>query len=171
MGQRLTFFVMYNPMPLEQDTSHFLDMEKQAMRQMTKATELTEGLWIGNTADAPTDDLDDDDDDDDDANYTVCIECHDLADMPTPSILTLARETLNDNKNGMIHLTWYRHVRISTHQNKASVISLDCLPSWTTFYRTKNAFLSIVQTAIPKQVCWRWRGSCTNTISRYRTPI
>ncbi|ORZ06186.1 hypothetical protein BCR42DRAFT_361184 [Absidia repens] len=98
-------FIITDPMALVEDTSSFLDLEKQAMREMTKATELTKGLWIGNTADAPTDDLDDEDEDDDehDTNmddYTVCIECHDLADMPTPSILTLARETLNDIYNG-----------------------------------------------------------------------
>jgi hypothetical protein len=35
-------------------------------------------------------------DEDNPNRYSVCIECHDLSDMPLPSILTLARETLNE---------------------------------------------------------------------------
>lgn len=32
--------------------------------------------------------------------FSICVEAHDLADMPMPSTLTLARETLNDLKDG-----------------------------------------------------------------------
>lgn len=44
--------------------------------------------------------------------YSVCIECHDLSDMPLPSILTLARETLNELgqdelPSEVIHLDMY----------------------------------------------------------------
>lgn len=34
--------------------------------------------------------------------FSICIEAHDLADMPLPSTLTLARETLNDLKDGQM---------------------------------------------------------------------
>lgn len=44
--------------------------------------------------------------------FSICIEAHDLADMPLPSTLTLARETLNELKDGqmpseMIHFDMF----------------------------------------------------------------
>lgn len=51
---------------------------------------------MGHTQDAPSDDGDLDDMDGSSTNFSICIEAHDLADMPSPSTLTLARETLNE---------------------------------------------------------------------------
>ncbi|CAO3652123.1 unnamed protein product [Cunninghamella echinulata] len=104
----------------------FLDRERIEMQKITSCTEITKNIWVGNTQDAPmstdTDDLmgeDDElqqqqnnDDEDNPNQFSVCIECHDLADMPSPSILTLAKETLNElapNElpSDIIHLDMY----------------------------------------------------------------
>ena len=50
---------------------------------------------MGHTQDAPSDDSDLDNMNGS-AKFSICIEAHDLADMPSPSTLTLARETLNE---------------------------------------------------------------------------
>ncbi|CAO3651183.1 unnamed protein product [Cunninghamella blakesleeana] len=100
----------------------FLDRERIEMQNITSCNEITKNIWVGNTQDAPMS-LDIDKDDvmedgeqhDDDVNpnkFSVCIECHDLADIPSPSILTLAKETLNDLApdelpSDIIHLDMY----------------------------------------------------------------
>ncbi|KAI9321737.1 hypothetical protein BX666DRAFT_2073950 [Dichotomocladium elegans] len=78
----------------------FEERERQAIRSMSKASEITPHVWAGNTQDVPVSE-----DDDDDASvvellnphrFSICIEAHDLADMPLPSTLTLATETLKE---------------------------------------------------------------------------
>ncbi|KAI8328732.1 hypothetical protein BC941DRAFT_444458 [Chlamydoabsidia padenii] len=110
--------VWYNSNGHLMNNVSFLEREKREMREMSGAQELTDNIWFGNTYDAPasidrddysdemieeddivptTDDYHDHHQNDDNPNrYSVCIECHDLSDMPLRSILTLARETLNE---------------------------------------------------------------------------
>jgi hypothetical protein len=78
----------------------------------------------GNTQDAPvtvqefiqgdesSDEEDFNRDNDNPHSFSICIEAHDLADMPLPSTLTLARETLNELGDGkmpseIIHFDMY----------------------------------------------------------------
>ncbi|KAI8149218.1 protein-tyrosine phosphatase-like protein [Fennellomyces sp. T-0311] len=84
------------------NTVSFWEREREEMRVMSGATEITPNVWVGNTQDAPASirqsDIDDDESESDDNphQFSICIEAHDLADMPLPSTLTLARETLNE---------------------------------------------------------------------------
>ena len=101
---------MYDSTGLSRDThADFSILENIEMRKMSGANEVTKNVWIGNTQDAPvsiqeikdimTDDEEEDfpnDENDNPHNFSICIEAHELADMPLPSTLTLARETLND---------------------------------------------------------------------------
>lgn len=87
----------------------FWELEQMEMREMSKASEITSHVWIGNTQDAPVS-FDSDDPNDNPHGISICIEAHDLADMPLPSTLMLARETLNDPKNKqteVIHFDMY----------------------------------------------------------------
>ncbi|KAI8099233.1 uncharacterized protein BX664DRAFT_320740 [Halteromyces radiatus] len=118
--------VWYNSLGHVLNNICFLEREKTEMQEMTSATELTENIWLGNTFDAPasinSDDFIDMKDDHEDMDifhdqenphgFSVCIECHDLSDMPLPSILTLAKETLNElgpeeMPSEIIHLDMY----------------------------------------------------------------
>ncbi|KAI8997139.1 hypothetical protein BDB01DRAFT_769965 [Pilobolus umbonatus] len=72
------------------------ELENIQMREMSVATEITENVWIGSTHEAPL--LPQGISTDSRPNphqFTICIECHDSADMPSPSLLTITRETLN----------------------------------------------------------------------------
>ncbi|KAI9023023.1 protein-tyrosine phosphatase-like protein [Phycomyces nitens] len=82
---------------------NFGEREKEEMLKMSTASEVTPNIWVGNTQDTPasTQSYQDKDDelsfeDDNPHRFSVCIEAHDLADMPLPSTLTLAKETLNE---------------------------------------------------------------------------
>ncbi|KAI8388715.1 protein-tyrosine phosphatase-like protein [Radiomyces spectabilis] len=98
---------------------NFLAQEREEMRIMTAATEVTPHIWLGNTQDVPVsargaDEMIESDADwnnlcDNPHRFSICIEAHDLADMPLPSILTLARENLdeldpNELPDEIIHL-------------------------------------------------------------------
>lgn len=72
----------------------------------------------GNTQDAPisTNDITPEDTaatfDSNPHQFSICIECHDLGEIPAPSVLMLARETLNELKDGampseIVHLDMY----------------------------------------------------------------
>ncbi|OBZ81461.1 Dual specificity protein phosphatase PPS1 [Choanephora cucurbitarum] len=92
--------VMYDTKGLP--TPYRMDLEQleiKQMRAMTKASEITPLVWMGNTQDAPMDDSLDEDVNNP-HQFSICIEAHDLADMPLPSTLTLARETLNELPDG-----------------------------------------------------------------------
>lgn len=83
----------------------FWELEHAEMREMSKASEITDNVWIGNTQDAP---LSFDSVEDNPQEFSICIEAHDLADMPLPSTLTLARERLNDvEQTEVIHFDMY----------------------------------------------------------------
>ncbi|KAL0090598.1 hypothetical protein F4703DRAFT_1903351 [Phycomyces blakesleeanus] len=84
----------------------FAEREKEEMLKMSTATEVTPNIWVGNTQDTPAFE------DDNPHRFSICIESHDLADMPLPSTLTLAKETLNEIPVGevppeIIHLDVY----------------------------------------------------------------
>jgi dual specificity MAP kinase phosphatase len=102
---------MYDVTGLSVNRRDFWELENIQMKQMSEATEITNHVWIGNTQDAPvstqeikdinsitscSSDGDDFHNNDNPHRFSICIESHDLADMPLPSTLTLARETLND---------------------------------------------------------------------------
>ncbi|GAN04698.1 conserved hypothetical protein [Mucor ambiguus] len=116
--------IMYDSTGLLMQRRDFVDLENIQMREMSKATEITRNIWVGNTQDAPVSTHDigmssssssSDFSHEEDVNphhFSICIEAHDLADMPLPSTLMLARETLNDLKDGqmppeMIHFDMY----------------------------------------------------------------
>ncbi|KAI8638439.1 hypothetical protein BD408DRAFT_423067, partial [Parasitella parasitica] len=115
--------VMYDSTGLLVQRRDFVQLENIQMQEMTRETEITSNIWLGNTQAAPvsTYDVDvgsssaSDFSQEEDANphqFSICIEAHDLADMPLPSTLTLARETLNELKDGqmppeMIHFDMY----------------------------------------------------------------
>ncbi|KAI9282453.1 hypothetical protein BC943DRAFT_328820 [Umbelopsis sp. AD052] len=88
---------------------NFWEQEREEMYVLTKASEITKGVWLGNTQDVP---LSADDELANPHRISICIETHDLADMPLPSTLTLARVTLNDLPKDqlpeeLIHLDCY----------------------------------------------------------------
>lgn len=121
--------VMFDAVGVPKNTLNFWDLENIEMRKMSEASEVTPNVWMGNTQDAPisiqeikegggsgngieTDDDDDDDDffmqnNDNPHQFSICIEAHDLADMPLPSTLTLASETLDDKQSEIIHFDMY----------------------------------------------------------------
>ncbi|CAO0799217.1 unnamed protein product [Mucor circinelloides] len=115
--------VMYDSTGLLMQRRDFVELENMQMREMSKATEITNNIWVGNTQDAPVSTYDvgmssssssefSHEEDVNPHQFSICIEAHDLADMPLPSTLTLARETLNDLKDGqmppeMIHFDMY----------------------------------------------------------------
>ncbi|KAF1797793.1 hypothetical protein FB192DRAFT_1396101 [Mucor lusitanicus] len=116
--------VMYDSTGLLMQRRDFVELENMQMREMSKATEITRNIWVGNTQDAPVSTYDigmsssssssefSHEEDVNPHQFSICIEAHDLADMPLPSTLTLARETLNDLKDGqmpseMIHFDMY----------------------------------------------------------------
>ncbi|CAM0140718.1 tyrosine/serine/threonine protein phosphatase pps1 [Umbelopsis sp. WA50703] len=72
---------------------NFWEQEREEMYVLTKASQISKGVWLGNTQDVP---LCSEDDTANPHRFSICIETHDLADMPLPSTLTLARVTLND---------------------------------------------------------------------------
>ncbi|KAI7848672.1 protein-tyrosine phosphatase-like protein [Circinella umbellata] len=94
--------VSYDSNGTSMNTISFWEREREEMRFMSGATEITPNVWVGNTQDAPASvrqsDLDDEESeiDDNPQQFSICIEAHDFADMPLPSTLTLARETLNE---------------------------------------------------------------------------
>ncbi|KAI8389325.1 hypothetical protein BD560DRAFT_381303 [Blakeslea trispora] len=106
--------VMYDteglPSPYKVDLEQ---LELTQIREMTKASEISPLVWMGNTQDAPLDDTSDEQMHHPNPHqFSICIEAHDLADMPLPSTLTLARETLNELPDGqasfeIIHLDVY----------------------------------------------------------------
>ncbi|KAH8547651.1 hypothetical protein BGW37DRAFT_432199 [Umbelopsis sp. PMI_123] len=88
---------------------NFWEQEREEMYVLTKASEITTGVWLGNTQDVP---LSSEDEISNPHQISICIETHDLADMPLPSTLTLARVTLNDLPKDqlpdeLIHLDCY----------------------------------------------------------------
>ncbi|KAI7873062.1 hypothetical protein BDF14DRAFT_1751490 [Spinellus fusiger] len=82
---------------------HFGDKEKKEMLEMSAATEITPNLWVGNTQDTPVSlSLPSQEKHQDAGTYydnphqfSICIESHDLADMPHPSTLALAQQALD----------------------------------------------------------------------------
>ncbi|KAI8889103.1 hypothetical protein K501DRAFT_282497 [Backusella circina FSU 941] len=107
--------VMYDSTGLNTGNYHpFNEIELNEMREMSAASEITRNVWAGNTQDAPvtvqefgqgndsSEEEDFNDDHDNPHGFSICIEAHDLADMPLPSTLTLARETLNELGDGKI---------------------------------------------------------------------
>ncbi|KAI9247910.1 hypothetical protein EDC94DRAFT_664412 [Helicostylum pulchrum] len=84
----------------------FWQLENQEMKSMSKSTEITHGVWMGNTDDVPVSFLQQDLVENPN-QFAICIEAHDLADMPLPSTLTLARERLNDTQVELIHIDVY----------------------------------------------------------------
>ncbi|KAI8981676.1 hypothetical protein BDF20DRAFT_834368 [Mycotypha africana] len=137
-------YVLYNSDGILLQKRDLYELESNEMREMSKASEITPNVWLGNTQDVPivsTQDIvlsdatsnsihidhdsgieqdhkntthDNSEGDDDifqDTNphkFTICIDAHDLADMPLPSTLILASETLNDDiKPEIIHFDTY----------------------------------------------------------------
>jgi protein-tyrosine phosphatase len=114
---------------------NFWEQERDEMYVLTKASQITKGVWVsvpftklplypsvtqpnfsflgklGNTQDVP---LSSEDDTANPHQFSICIETHDLADMPLPSTLTLARVTLND---------------LPVNQLPEELIHLDCYSS------------------------------------------
>ncbi|KAI9485121.1 hypothetical protein BDB00DRAFT_851596 [Zychaea mexicana] len=94
--------ISYNSSGMCMNTISFWEREREEMRLMSGAIEITPNVWVGNTQDAPAyvrqPDYDDEESevDDNPHQFSICIEAHDFADMPLPSTLTLARETLNE---------------------------------------------------------------------------
>lgn len=102
-------FVMFDSLGIPVARQDFWELEHVEMREMSKASEITKHIWIGNTQDAPVS-FDSEDLNDNPHRISICIEAHDLADMPLPSTLTLARETLNDiedKQTEIIHFDMY----------------------------------------------------------------
>ncbi|KAI9475760.1 MAG: hypothetical protein EXX96DRAFT_574521 [Benjaminiella poitrasii] len=92
---------------------NFRELEFTEMRKMSQASEITKNVWLGTTQDVPitTQEIgilsssSSDFSNDEDTNphqFSICIEAHDLADMPLPSILMLARERLNELKDNQM---------------------------------------------------------------------
>ncbi|KAL1918033.1 uncharacterized protein VTP21DRAFT_3299 [Calcarisporiella thermophila] len=112
---------------------NFWEEEREEMRLLTTASEISPHIWLGNTqnvpslpaldpvamdiesagqlqspefaaksqdqtldGDPPAPTLNHEGHSHNPHNISICIEAHELAEMPTPSTLTLARETIND---------------------------------------------------------------------------
>ncbi|CAG8738161.1 5879_t:CDS:2, partial [Acaulospora morrowiae] len=79
---------------------HFSGAEREEMRLLTSASEISTNVWLGNTQDVPiSSDFDPADSaisliDDNPHQFCVCIESHDLAEMPDQTTLCLATEQL-----------------------------------------------------------------------------
>ncbi|CAG8806681.1 19689_t:CDS:2, partial [Dentiscutata erythropus] len=80
---------------------NFLDREREEMKILTSASEISTNVWLGNTQDVPiSSDLDPADSaisliDDNPHQFCVCIESHDLAEMPDETTLCFAAGQLS----------------------------------------------------------------------------
>ncbi|CEG78200.1 hypothetical protein RMATCC62417_12840 [Rhizopus microsporus] len=110
--------IMYDSDGVAKRTLDFFELEGTRMREMSAASQVTPGVWAGNTQDAPisTNGITPEDTaatfDSNPHQFSICIECHDLGEIPAPSVLMLARETLNELKDGampseIVHLDMY----------------------------------------------------------------
>ncbi|KAI7900279.1 uncharacterized protein BX663DRAFT_554175 [Cokeromyces recurvatus] len=107
-------FVLYDSIGSALQRKDFRELEIAEMRKMSEATEITKNIWLGNTQDVPItiQEMDplsssffsdfNNDENPNPHHFSICIEAHDLADMPLPSTLMLARETLNELKDGQM---------------------------------------------------------------------
>ncbi|CAG8562648.1 496_t:CDS:2 [Paraglomus occultum] len=79
---------------------NFLEQEREEMRLLTAALEISTNVWLGNSQDVPVlKECDPADSttsllDDNPYQFSICIEAHDVADMPTSSDLSIASSTL-----------------------------------------------------------------------------
>ncbi|CAG8459894.1 13851_t:CDS:2 [Funneliformis caledonium] len=79
---------------------NFLEKEREEMRLLTAASEISHNVWLGNTQDVPvSSDMDPADSaisliDDNPRQFSICIESHDLAEMADQTTLKLATEQL-----------------------------------------------------------------------------
>lgn len=87
---------MFNSKGLAVTHHNFWELEKKEIREMSKVSEISKNVWVGNTHDVPISSFQEDNTMENPHQFSICIEAHDLADMPLPSTLTLAREILND---------------------------------------------------------------------------
>lgn len=85
-------YIMYNSTGLALKKTEFNELEEIEMRQMSATCEVTEYVYVGHSQEVPQYTTLEDNPN----QISICIECHELGEMPTPSILTLARETLNE---------------------------------------------------------------------------
>lgn len=91
--------VMFDSVGLQVNRRDFWELENLEMRQMSGSSEITKNVYIGCTQDVPPIIYCNQQQQDQDTNphsFSICIEAHDLADMPLPSTITLARERLNE---------------------------------------------------------------------------
>ncbi|CAE6427188.1 unnamed protein product [Rhizoctonia solani] len=97
----------------------FFAREKEEMRELTKASEIADGLWLGNTQDVPMPPMyahdpnawpvpypDPFDSTGNPDGYDICIECHEQAGFVTPSQLHQAEQHLTN-----LDACWEERVR------------------------------------------------------------
>ncbi|RIA98714.1 hypothetical protein C1645_749074 [Glomus cerebriforme] len=79
---------------------NFLEQEREEMRLLTAASEISHNVWLGNTQDVPvSSDMDPADSaisliDDNPHQFSICIESHDLAEMPDTAALKVFADQL-----------------------------------------------------------------------------
>ncbi|KAI9275365.1 hypothetical protein BY458DRAFT_473441 [Sporodiniella umbellata] len=103
--QKYREYVMYDSQGHGLNLLDLTERENQEMKTMSKLCRVTEGVWVGHSQEVPLRTSIESNP----HQIAICIECHELGDMPSPSELTLARETLNDldGCKEMIHLDMY----------------------------------------------------------------
>ncbi|ORX56247.1 hypothetical protein DM01DRAFT_1334735 [Hesseltinella vesiculosa] len=111
--QNFPEWVWYDDQGTQQQCLSLADMEKQEMNQFTRASQITDHLWVGSSHDVPVFDHDDQVAQlNNPLGFSVCIECHDLAEMTCQSELTLARAMLEERDQDQVppelmHLDMY----------------------------------------------------------------
>ncbi|KAG9285422.1 hypothetical protein G9A89_010897 [Geosiphon pyriformis] len=80
---------------------NFLEQEREEMRLLTAASEISHNVWLGNSPDVPVINENNPADsaisliDDNPHQFSICVESHDMAEMPTREIFVSAVEALN----------------------------------------------------------------------------
>ncbi|KAI8065126.1 hypothetical protein BC940DRAFT_335022 [Gongronella butleri] len=103
IAQTCPQLVWYDENGVERQCLDLNEREQLEMYALAKACEMTDHVWVGASQDVPVIAEDDGDDDNEDISMgsnplglSVCIDCHDLADMPSQSELMLARAMLGE---------------------------------------------------------------------------
>ncbi|CAG8616303.1 7314_t:CDS:2 [Ambispora leptoticha] len=105
---------------------NFLDQEREEMRLLTEATEISRNVWLGNAADVPVLSENDPADsaisliDENPHQFSICIESHDVAELPTREALINVAEALDKLPSSPTS---------SPHSSANELIHLDCISS------------------------------------------
>ncbi|CAG8591254.1 1243_t:CDS:2 [Ambispora gerdemannii] len=120
---------------------NFLDQEREEMRLLTEATEISRNVWLGNAADVPVINENDPSDsaisliDDNPHQFSICIEAHDVAELPTREVLISVAEALDKLPSSPPS---------SPHSSANELVHLDCVSSGVNY--STPAALDVIAT-------------------------